>query len=106
MDLKRIDTLLARYYEGASTLEEEAELKQFFAGNNVPERLQAEQLLFRMMDKEREIGTNKSYLEPAALGAESPEGGKVISIKRVTRFISYAAASVLLLLGAAWLFNE
>ena len=38
MDLDRIEKLLAKYWECETSVEEEGELKQFFSGDNVPEK--------------------------------------------------------------------
>lgn len=46
MDLKRIELLLQRFYNGESTIDEEKELKDFFITNDVPRHLWAEQEMF------------------------------------------------------------
>lgn len=47
MDNHEIDLLLERFYEGTATEAEERTLKEFFAREDVPPRLQADRALFR-----------------------------------------------------------
>ncbi len=55
MNYNSIKELLEKFYAGETSLEEEAMLKRFFAGDAVPEDLRADQELFRsltMMESE------------------------------------------------------
>ncbi|MTI32730.1 hypothetical protein E1171_18060 [Cytophagales bacterium RKSG123] len=47
MELTKIESLLEKYYEGESCLEEEKILLEYFAHNTVPEYLVIDQLHFR-----------------------------------------------------------
>ena len=54
MDSKRIELLLERYWNCVSTLEEEAELKEYFTTTQeIPEHLKQAAPLFQYFDKER-----------------------------------------------------
>jgi hypothetical protein len=46
MDLDRIESLLEKYFEGITTLEQEKELKSYFLGDNVAPHLTAYSSLF------------------------------------------------------------
>lgn len=49
-NIKHINQLLDRYYSGESSRAEEAELKAFFCGSDVPEGMEADAALFRALD--------------------------------------------------------
>ena len=53
MDLTKIEKLLARYWNGETTLEEEAELKEFFTHQAVPGHLQFYAPLFQYFDGQK-----------------------------------------------------
>jgi hypothetical protein len=46
MDLKTIEALLDKYYDGETTLEEEKNLKTFFRDHDVPEDIEEEKVKF------------------------------------------------------------
>lgn len=52
MDNHEIDLLLARFYEGTTTEAEEKALKEYFAREDIPPRLRADQALFRELARE------------------------------------------------------
>lgn len=54
MNENRIKELITRYYEGATSLDEELELTRFFSQENVPEVWHTEQELFLKMANERD----------------------------------------------------
>lgn len=58
MELTNIEKLLDSYFEGTTTLEEETQLKSFFASENVPEHLQGYVPLFESF-----IVAKKEYSE-------------------------------------------
>ena len=78
------DELLAKYFEGETTCEEERELRRFFTEEEVPEALQPYRPLFAYLDRE------------AALAARKPSRPY-----RLLYTVSGIAAGLLLLLGAA-----
>ena len=49
-----IDDLLARYYEGDTTLAEEKQLRQFFQQEPIPAHLQAHAAQFRYFSEARQ----------------------------------------------------
>lgn len=108
MDIKRIELLLQRFYNGESTIEEGKELKDFFTTNDVPRHLWAEQEIFtyynvggkdEIPDKELEnkiINTIK--------GAEQEEAKRFLNRKKILYMVSSAAAVVALLIVAYFAF--
>lgn len=98
MDLKRIEILIEKYYEGKTSLSEENELSTFFTYNEVPEHLQAETHLFKGLAP---LKTEKMQAE-VVLNSK-PKKGK-LKAYRLYAGISIAA-SLLILLGVA-IFNQ
>jgi hypothetical protein len=49
--MEDIRPILKRYYDGLATPDEEARLRRYFAGDDVPDDLAADQQLFRAMDQ-------------------------------------------------------
>lgn len=54
MDFKHIDQLLEKYWAGETSLAEEAQLRQFFSKDDVPERYAKVQPLFQFFKGEQE----------------------------------------------------
>ena len=55
MDIKYIEQLLESFYEGATSIEEERVLFDFFQGTDVPESMKDEQQLFLKLYRSEEI---------------------------------------------------
>lgn len=53
MNLHEIEKLLEKYFEGDTSLSEEAKLRDFFAAGNVPERWKGLEKYFRFMVREQ-----------------------------------------------------
>ncbi|MCD6090571.1 MAG: hypothetical protein J7J72_03660 [Bacteroidales bacterium] len=62
MDYREIKTLLEKYLEGESSIQEEDELKRFFNENeNIPEELLFAKKLFRFFGDEKTIEYTKEF---------------------------------------------
>ena len=55
MNEQKIHELLQRYFEGATSLNEECELQRFFSGGDIPDALKAYQPLFAYFAEERAV---------------------------------------------------
>ena len=55
MNEQKIQDLLQRYFDGATSLDEERELQRFFSGGNIPDALKAYQPLFAYFAEERAV---------------------------------------------------
>lgn len=104
MSTSEIEALLAKFYEGNSTLPEEKALRDFFMSGDVPENLKPHQPLFAYYDEEKRLEFPDRDLEQELTvrftkkSAETP----VIRLHQYrgrVLFITGIAASVLLLLG-------
>ena len=58
MEYDKIKLLLARYYEGTTTFEEERLLHYFFLYGDVPAGMQVDKKLFLSLQNEKEITGN------------------------------------------------
>ena len=55
MNEQKIHELLQRYFDGATSLDEERELQRYFAGENIPGSLMAYQPMFAFFAEERAV---------------------------------------------------
>lgn len=98
-----IRTLLDRYFEGQTTLREEARLRQAFQEERLPEDLQAYQPLFTYLEHAQapELGADFEERVLQEVAGSTPRV-RTLSIRRWA--IRVAAAAVLAL-GAFWLYQ-
>jgi len=99
MDLKQVDRLLEKYWEGETSLAEEKELQQFFTYGEVPERL----LVYREFFVAREITLNPDL----GLDFDQEVLAKIHPDKEQTRWtmIRIAAIGIVLIITAIGLFK-
>lgn len=92
MELKQIEILLEKYFEGETTLQEEKELKAYFSSNNVAPHLDVYVPMFTNFQKQKEIQFTKALpLQPR----------KQNNVKWIG-----VAASVVVLFGTLLYFNN
>lgn len=93
MNTKEIESLLDRYFEGESTLQEEQLLRDFFQSPEVPDNLKIHQPLF-------------SYFEQASTETMESEINVIPRYPKRNRmiYISSLAAGVLLVIGLFFTF--
>lgn len=96
MTTKEIEALLAKYYEGESSLREEHLLKEFFQGDQVPEHLREHKPMFGLFALEAKPAVSRGFDSGLE---ERLEGGRTIpmnpSVKRLIWSLSLAASIVL-----------
>ena len=102
MDCKYIEQLLERYWQCETSLEEEAQLRAFFNGSDVPEHLLRYKDLFVYQQLQQEVGLGADFDARVLAEVETP----VVKAKRLTltaRFIplfkAAAVVAVVLSLG-------
>ena len=61
MDCKYIEQLLERYWQCETSLEEEAQLRAFFNGSDVPEHLLRYKDLFVYQQLQQEVGVGADF---------------------------------------------
>lgn len=93
MDCKYIEQLLERYWQCETSLEEEAQLRAFFNGSDVPEHLLRYKDLFVYQQLQQEVGLGADFDARVLAEVETP----VVKAKRLTltaRFIPLFKAAV------------
>jgi hypothetical protein len=107
MNIKEIEELLEKYYKGETTLEEEKVLKNFFVSGDVPLDLSVHksQFLYFAEASREEISEWELDGKVFAERMEIPVV-PLHSIRKRFYYISGIAATVLLLIGLVYTFNE
>ena len=96
MDYKYIEQLLERYWEGETTLQEEAILRTFFSQDDMPEHLRKFQPLFSM-EKEESLGDDFDARILESIGDDEPKA-KIVTLTSRLKPLFKAAAVVAILL--------
>jgi hypothetical protein len=94
MDSKRLEDLMARYWECETSLEEEQELHQYFATEPVPEQWKEAATLFRYFEKQRKLGVAANFDESVVSRIKAPRG-KMTSLVQISLRIAAGVAVVL-----------
>jgi len=98
MDYNHIKSLLDKYWEGDTTLLEEAELKMYFSSNQVDEKLKPFKSLFQFFREEREDGSTIG-LEQKILDEIQGTAPKARKLSAWRPLLKYAAVLVFALFG-------
>ncbi len=101
MNYNEIIQLLDRYFEGETTLEEEAQLRAFFSRADVPETLRSYQPLFQFLVAERNAGLDDQF-EKRLLQQLQPRP----RVMRLRTWVASAAAVLLIALAAWWIYPQ
>lgn len=101
MDYKYIEQLLERYWEGETTLQEEAILRAFFSQPDMPDHLRKFQPLFSM-EKEEPLGDDFDARILNSIGQKEPKAKTVTLASRLKPLFKAAAiVAILLTIGNA-----
>jgi len=103
MNNGEIEKLLEKYFEGLTTLAEEAQLKAFFSDKEVPETLKQYQPLFQYFESEIDLQIENDFFT-RTMDAKLTESAPftplhVLSHRKRFLFISSIAAGILLVIG-------
>ena len=103
MDYKYIEQLLERYWEGESTLQEEAILRAFFNQEDVPACLMKYKSLFDCGLQEETLGDDFDARILSSIGQEEPKKTKIITIVSRLKplFKAVAIVAIILTIGNA-----
>lgn len=98
MEYQEIEDLIKRYFEGESTLEEEARLKVFLAQPDVPAQYRELQAMFSYFAEEQKEAEPQFDVE-AGLNALIDLESRKVSVKPIRRILAWAgsAAAVLVI---------
>ena len=95
--MKPIETLLERYFQGETTLEEEQTLREYFRQAEVPSALEMYRSLFTSLDEWSNIKTPADFEQKLQKAIQNRA-----QTRPVLRWWRYAAAAAALLAGAIW----
>jgi hypothetical protein len=111
MNIKEIEILLEKYYEGETTREEEKLLREFFSADEVPAHLRQHQSLFRFFTSEASL-TLDSVKQEKVLMRRLNRFEKEVSatdmqpVQRRMYYLSGIAAGLLILIGLVFTFKS
>ncbi len=108
MELKKIKALLADYYEGKTSREDELMLMNFFRQSEVPPEMEADRLLFiSMHEASAEEIPDKQFDEKLFAKIEQHDHSKEpAGIRKIIYTVSGIAAGLLVLVGSYFLMVE
>ena len=98
MDYKYIEQLLERYWEGETTLQEEAILRAFFSQEDVPANLMKYKSLFDCGLQEETLSDDFDTRILSSIGQEEEPKAKVVTLVSRLKPLFKAAAIVAILL--------
>jgi hypothetical protein len=107
MNIKEIEALVEKFYEGSTSLSEERQLREFFSGADIPPHLAVHAELFRYYESSGKEELTDTEFETRFL--KSIEETSVIPLnnkRKQVYFITGIAASILLLTGIFFTFRN
>ena len=104
MDSKEIDTLLNKYWNCETSLEEEEQLRQYFRGREIPEQLKETAALFRYFEANKKKTLNDASFDAGVMEkVKAPAQGRIVKLFYNSMRI---AAGVAVLFVATWLVRD
>src|SRR5689334_14572755 len=104
MDSKKIDELLNKYWNCESSLEEEAELREYFKGKSFPEQHKETAALFHYFNENKKKTLNDISFDGRVMAqVKTPARGKMVKLAYNTMRI---AAGVAVLVVSGWLIRN
>lgn len=105
-DIKRVEILLDKYFRGDSTREEEAVLREYFAGEKVVDHLKYIRPLFVALQQNREQRLESDFDQDLLQKVNAKRTGAVHKVRRLfSRNITKIAASLVLVLAVTYWFQ-
>jgi hypothetical protein len=101
MDAKQVSQLLERYFHGETSLQEEAQLRNFFAQEKVPDELRPYQPLFQFFGQEQTRTTSSRFdqqLQQEAARIPVQQGRR----RRLFPLFKKLAVAALFVLALGW----
>jgi hypothetical protein len=107
MNLKEIEELLEKFYEGNTNLSDEQKLREFFSGNEIPPKLIEHADLFRFYSQSRKEQINDTEFEDRFNSAIQEHSSiPILPRKRQIYYISGIAAVLIILTGLIFTFKN
>jgi len=105
MNSEEIKRLLEKYYDGATSSEEELLLKKFFSGETIPPDLSIDGEIFRYYMQMAQIPEPSSNFEERIVSVIDREDENIAVFKRKRLFVTISGiAAVLLILAGSYFF--
>lgn len=105
MDYKDIKALLHQYFEGETSLQEEATLKEYFSQSTIDDRLVSYQPLFQYFEEELNIELDDQFDDQLLSKLDTGnQKAKVVSLRM--RVVYRVAAAVALIMAAWWSYQS
>lgn len=105
MDYKVMNRLIEKYFEGTTSLEEERQLRAYFDGPDVDERLLQYQPVFQYFAEQQRIALDKDF-EDKLLAQLSEAPSQKFRLRSLNTWVVRIAAAIVLALGVWWLVPE
>jgi hypothetical protein len=108
MNSEEIKRLLEKYYDGATSSEEELLLKKFFSGETVPPDLSIDREIFRYYLQMTQIPEPSTDFEERIISVINREDDNIAGFKRRRLFVTISgiAAALLILAGSYFFFTN
>jgi hypothetical protein len=106
MDSKTIEALLEKYWNAETTLEEEQQLKEYFASGNVSDAMQSPAALFRFFHAEKNKSLNENFETVVTKELRKRHEGKIISMVSFRNIARIAAGIVVVVAATYFIRNE
>lgn len=104
MDSNKIDTLLNKYWNCETSLEEEQQLREYFMGKEIPEQLRETATLFRYFEANKKKTLSDGAFDAGVMAkVKTPAQGRMVKLFYNTMRI---AAGVAVLMVALWLVRD
>jgi hypothetical protein len=105
MDLNRVEILLERYWNCASTVEEEKELKSLLNSADVPDNLKDSAALFKYFAQQRQATLDEKFNEDIIEKIKLQKSPAIRKMNSSFRNYMRVAAAVLVILAASFIFR-
>jgi hypothetical protein len=105
MDLNRVEILLERYWNCASTVEEEKELKSLLNSADVPDNLKDSAALFKYFEQQKKATLDEKFDQIIVDKINSQHSPIVRKLNRNFQNYMKVAAAVLVILAASFIFR-
>lgn len=98
MDYNQLETLIKKYWDCETSLEEEERLREWFRTHEVPERFRETAKLFSYFDEQRQKATDKQFDAKVLTNLQSKSKGKTVNLwqtsLKIAAGIAVVAASI------------
>ena len=105
MDFNNIEQLLEKYWSAETSLEEEAQLREFFRSGPVPESMKDAAGLFRYLEGEKNKSLQENFEGVVTKQLRRRQGGKIISMVSFAN-IARIAAGIAVVVAATYFIRQ